>query len=380
MPSLPIKIIQGLRTQGPIYLFRGPYNELVHPRLSITRNLRKVFVKVADTFTSSSSDLNTWSAQGMQFFYDLGSSPVTFDFASYLAAAEVERRLRKLEAIDVVFVLGSHHGVRKELPDYEAALDVETRLARLRNILVPMLSFLPTVRSYAVCGNREQAGMLITPQPRQLYPSDYRVFLPRQPSKYVIHEHARAGVQIWPMLRATESGRRFVREFFARTAAGRHPVVITVRQQDYSPVRNSRISDWIAFADGLDRAKYIPVFVRDTETMMRPAPTDFGDHIMCDAASWSLEVRMALYEAAWLNMALMHGPLELCWYNENARYVLFLAKDTANVTSETTLIENGHKIGRDLDFATPYQRIIWQPDKLSAIREGFAEMEKILPN
>jgi hypothetical protein len=378
MRALLHKIDSGLRSQGLNYLVTAPINELANPRLPITRYVRSAIIGVRDRFGRVKPDAAAWSNDALQFFYDLSSSPVTFDFASYLAAAEVERRLRKLKDINVIFVLGPKAGVRRELPDYETAIDVPTRQARLRNILVPMLAFLPSVKSYAVCASREQAEAIVTTDRSKLYPSDYRVYLPRQPAKKVIFEHARAGLSIWPMLRATAAGKRFVGEFLAREAKGRKAVVITLRNYDYSPERNSHNADWIAFANSLDPAVYAPIFVHDTETAMREPPADFGQHIVCHAASWSLEIRMALYEAAWLNMALMHGPMELCWYSEEARYVLFMTVGTAAINTEASLITNGHRLGTDLEFAKPCQRIVWERDSLPALRKAFAMMEGVI--
>lgn len=378
MSALLHKISYGLRTQGLNYLVTAPVNELANPRLPITRYVRSAIISVRDQFAGAKVDNPAWSDDALQFFYDLAASPVTFDFASYLAAAEVERRQRQLSGINVIFVLGPKAGVRKELPDYEAAVDVPMRLARLRNILVPMLAFLPSVKSYAVCGSRKQAEAIIAADRNKTYPSDYRVYLPRQPAKKDIFEHARAGLSIWPMLRATDAGKRFVADFLARQAKGRKAVVITLRNYDYSPERNSRNTDWIAFANSLDPAVFVPILVHDTETSMREPSADFGPHVVCHAASWSLEIRMALYEAAWLNMALMHGPMELCWYNEQARYVLFLAVGTAAVNTEASLISNGHRLGIDLEFAKPYQRIVWKRDDLPALLEAFAVMEEAL--
>jgi hypothetical protein len=378
MRALLHKISNGLRSRGLNYLLTAPANELANPRLPITRYVRSAIIGVRDRFGRAKSDSSAWSDCALQFVYDLAASPVTFDFASYLAAAEVERRLRKLRDINVIFVLGPKAGVRTELPDYETAIDVPTRLARLRNILIPMLAFLPSVKSYAVCSSRDQAQAIIAADKTGIYPSDYRVYLPRQPAKKVIFEHARAGISIWPMLRATDAGKRFVSEFLAREAKGRRAVVITLRNYDYSPERNSRNADWIAFANSLDPAVYAPIFVHDTETSMREPPADFGRHLVCHAASWSLEIRMALYEAAWLNMALMHGPMELCWHNEQARYLLFMAVGTAAINTEASLIANGHRLAVDLEFAKPWQRMVWRRDDLPALMTAFAAMEHAL--
>jgi hypothetical protein len=378
MLALVKKIGSRLRVHGLGYFVLLARNEMAYPRFGATRYFRTSLISVAQLLQKRSAGNGAWSENCLQFVYDLSVSPITFDFASYLAAVEVERRLRGFDGVNVLFVMGAHRGVREETPDYEAAVNKDARLWRVRHMLLPMLGFLPTVRGVALCATREQAQALISPDQRRIYPSDYHVFLPRLPDKRVIHEHARRGVPIWPMFRATEHGRRLVREFLEREAKGRKPIVITLRNYPYTPQRNSRNEDWLAFADSLDRTRYAAIFVHDAESVMQPPPADFSRHIVFDAASVNLEIRMALSEAAWLNMALMAGPTELCWYNEHVRYLLFIAVGSAAVQTEAALVRNGHRVGFDLDFAKPYQRIVWQIDEFSVLRREFLAMEAFL--
>lgn len=378
MLALVKKIGSRLRDHGLGYFVLLARTEISYPRFRATRFLRTGLIRVGQLLQKRGASDGAWSGNCLQFIYDLSVSPITFDFASYLAAAEVERRLRGFDGINVLLVMGPHQGVREEAPDYEAAVSKDARQWRIRHMLLPMLGFLPTVRGVALCATREQARALISPDQRRIYPSDYRVFLPRLPDKWVVHEHARRGVPIWPMFRATEHGRRLVREFLEREAKGRKPIVITLRNYPYTPQRNSRNEDWLAFADSLDPTRYAAIFVHDAETVMQPPPADFSRHIVFDAASVNLEIRMALYEAAWLNMALMAGPTELCWYNERVRYLLFIAVGSAAMQTEAALVRNGHRVGRDLDFAKPHQRIVWKLDELDTLRREFLAMEAFL--
>lgn len=370
------KLQSRLRDHGLGYFAILARNEMTQPRCRATRYAREALI-FARGFSRKKQNIAAQSTNTLQFFYDLSTSAITFDFASYLANAEVERRLRGLDAIDVIFVMDQAGGVRDETPEYEAAVNRNARLWRLRNMLLPMISFLPTIRSVTVC-TRAQAETLIQDSARYIFPSDYRVFLPRQPDKKLIHEHARAGVPIWPMYQAAEHSRKLVGEYLDREAKGRRPVVITLRNYGYTPQRNSRNEDWLAFADSLDQSRYAAIFVHDSETVMQPPPADFSRHLVFEAASVNLEIRMALYEAAWLHMALMAGPTELCWYNERARYAFFIAVGTAAVQTEEALIRNGHRVGFDLDFAKPYQRIVWEADSLPALQREFGEMEALL--
>jgi len=116
----------------------------------------------------------------------------------------------------------------------------------------------------------------------------------------------------------------------------------------------------------------VPIVVHDTERPAGSGPLD--GEIACDPARWNLEIRMALYEAAWLNLAVMQGPMELCWYNERARYLVFVDLSADPSCSAELIAEGGVNVGSDLPFATPFQHIVWQADRATLIRRAFDEM------
>ena len=378
MAQLFRKFLYGFQTQGLSYLLNAPRNELAHPRLTLTHRVRRGAVGLHDAIWPARVRFADRSAGNLTFVYDLGVAPVTFDFASYLAAAEVERRIRGLDGIVAVLVPGSHHGLRRELPEYELAVDVAARQWRVRNILLPMLSLLPSVRGCTICASRDEAKTLMPDDESRLYPEGYRVYLPRQPGKRVIHDHARCGAVIWPLLRAPEPALRFVADFLEGVAAGRRPIVISLRHSKVFAERNSRIADWLAFARTLDTRRYAPILVYDTEAALRRRSPELCGFASCEAASWNIEIRMALYQSAWLNMAIMHGPLELAMHNEHSRYMVFTPLETSPTTREALIHENGQPVGRNLDFARPGQCIAWTSDTLPAISGAFAAMEEEL--
>jgi len=377
--ELIAKFRVGMRERGIKYPVHAIINELRHPRHALTPHIRKALVGILGIFRSRERDGEAWAGDCLQFIYDLRVSPMTYDFASYLAAAEIERRIRGLEAINVIFVTGSNSEIRNELPDYDSVIDRDARLFRFQSVILPILNFLPSVRGYARCGNREMVETLSAACPEEnLYPANYRNYLPCQPSKRDIFEHARSQTTIWPMYSATSKAKKYVNEFLTREGQGRLPIVITLRNYDYLPLRNSHNEEWIAFADQLDQDVFIPIFVHDTETIMRPPSADFSNHVSCEAASWNLEIRVALFEQAWLNLAVMHGPMELCWYIQSARYVVFLNVGTAPQTDLATFAENKQSVGKDLEFSMPYQHIAWCEDNLTNIRTEFENMREII--
>lgn len=374
MWSIPGKLVRGLRTYGLSYLAILACNELSYPRFSFTPGLRNAIIAVMDRLRADRSHQDAIREDCLQFVCDLAVMSITFDFAHYLAAAELKRRQLGLAAIEVIFVPGNLDGLRQEAPQYDQAMPVAARHWRVRHILVAMLALLPSVRGYTFCGSRDEAATLISRVPGRLYPEDYRLYLPRQPARRVVHDLAAQGLAVFPMLRAPQRSRELIGQFLDRTARGRKAIVITLRDYAYTPQRNSRIDNWVLFAASLDRSVYAPIFVFDSETVMHRSETDAGDNIVCEAASWDLEIRMALYEAAWLNMAVMHGPMELCWFSEVSRYLIFLEIGLAHVGTREMLISAGHPPDRDLIFAKPYQHIVWEGDHLPVLQREFEAM------
>ncbi|MFQ5668531.1 MAG: hypothetical protein ACE5I7_19170 [Candidatus Binatia bacterium] len=312
----------------------------------------------------------------LYFFYDLDVCPVTYDIASYLAVAELERRRRGLRSLHVVVVPGRR--LVEEEDDYQAVIGPAARRVRLSNMVPPILGLLPACTGYTVCSSRGQAAALRLLFARHIFPRGYSPAFPVYPDGREVRERARQGASVFPMFRAGDEALRAVKGFLEPRARGRRVVAITLREYGYMPARNSDLASWTEFADGLDPDRYTVVFVRDTSRALEPAPSELRRHILFDAASWNVGLRMALYELAYLNLAIMHGPMELCWYNEACRYLLFIGLGTAPQTMREALIRSGFDIGRSLPFARDYQRWIWESDDLPVIRREFAAMERLL--
>jgi len=368
------RIVTRLRTHGVGYLIRAPRNELRNPRLGATRRVRAALVHTVDRFAPAVRPPDMYPADCLLFAFDLGASPVTFDFATFLAGAEIERRRRGLGGIFVVFIPGAYGGLRKELPAYESTVDHARRQWRVRNVLVPLLAHLPSVRGYTVCATREQAAAILPKDSTTVVPSDFRVWLPRQPGKRLVHDHAAAGASVWPLLIPTHRGREVADEFLREVCPGRRPLVITIRHSRAASERNSQLAEWRSFVGTIDRRQFTPIFVHDTESPSIAPPRELGGEVFCEAARWNIEVRMALYDAAWLNLAVMHGPMELCWYNQRSRYVVFLPVDADPSSSTDSLAEGGLRLGEDLGFATAFQHIVWTADRAEVIRDAFEQV------
>ncbi|MCC6779451.1 MAG: hypothetical protein IT537_22955 [Hyphomicrobiales bacterium] len=310
----------------------------------------------------------------LTLFYDLDVAPVTFDVIDYLMVAELERRRRGLARIHVVIVPGRADGLRAETPEYEAAVDHAMRRWRLHNLVVPLLSLLPTCSGYTLCSSRRQATVLRLLTSGAVHPPSYWPAFPKVPLRRLLFDAARAGVPIFPGLQVPEQGLRYVRAWLSTYAADRRAVVITLRQYGYSPARNSNMAAWIDFARRLDKRRYVPVFVLDIATTMeRPVP-ELEEFMIFREAPFNMTMRAALYQMAWLNICQAHGPTELMWYNEQCRYLIFFTLGSSPETQAEFLRGYGMEPGETPAFARPHQRWVWAPDDLPNIEREFLAM------
>ncbi len=370
-PALTSRLRQALdwyRQRGAGWLVRRIRDELVAPRSKLLRGLRGSLASAP-----AGADERT-----LYFFFDLHLCPLAYDIATYMAGAELERRRLGLASVHVVFVPGQVDGLRLELPAYDAAVDADARRSRLHNLVVPVTGLLPACSGYTLCGSRTEAEALFRDRTRHVYPGAWRPGLPVAPVARAVRDAARAGEPVFPLLQAPAAALGQADRYLAAHAAGREPVVITLREYAYTPARNSNVDAWVAFADGLDARRYAAIFVPDTEKSLDPLPEGLRRHLVLDAAAWNVHLRMALYERAYLNLAVVHGPMELCWYNEHCRYLLFCPVNTAALTTEEVLGREGFEVGGQLPFARPWQRWVWEADDLLAIRREFAGMHDVL--
>lgn len=304
-------------------------------------------------------------------FYDLDVMPPTFDVASFLFLAELERRKKGLERIHFVIVPG-----RNLEPQNEAEKSVPNAMRQMRvgTILFPVSRLLPTCTGVTLCGTRAEASDLRFGGASAIFPADASPTFPRAPDQSLINDPALASEDIFPILCAPEPERIAVDTWLRVRIGERLPIVITLRESGFMPARNSDLQEWIRFADGLDQTRYAPVFVRDTERALEAPEHGLERFPVFEAVSWNVPLRMALYEAAHVNLAVMHGAMELCWFNAACRYAAFMPVGTSPQTSPEFLGARGFVNGHSLPFAKPWQKLVWRPQKQSDIASTFTEL------
>lgn len=138
-------------------------------------------------------------------------------------------------------------------------------------------------------------------------------------------------------------------------------VTITLREANHWPHRNSKIPEWIRFAEYLKKKGERVIFVRDTAKADEAIP---GFDI-CPRASRDLHSRMKLYEDARCNLFAANGPVMLCVFSDKP-WLKFIEIDEQGAynAAKSDFWEQciGVKVGSQFPWSSDKQRITWKSD------------------
>ena len=316
------------------------------------------------------------SSETLVAFYDLGQQPITYDFLWFMEAAELARRRLQLKKLCFVFVPTRSWESGSEGVAYYKVVDGAARHQRLYDILIPSARLLQSTNGIILTGSRSEASRLVDQLNGRVFPESYSPEFPGGgwPYYQILMDAARAGEDV-AMLEAPIGARNWVKRWRNSYCNNRPIVTITLRYFGYDPERNSNLAAWAAFAVELDQRGYCPVIVPDTHMTLDSLPPSLKGLTVFVEAAWHVHLRAALYEAAYLNLGINTGPMDLCSLNRSCRYIIYKQiVEGDNVGSLEAQLERGIDPRQPFPFATPYQRLVLEPDDLDVIRREFDAM------
>src|SRR2546428_13138406 len=226
------------------------------------------------------------------------------------------------------------------------------RLWRVHNIVLPVFSLVPSTIGYTLLASREAADPLRAAAAARVYPSSYGPALPVGHHPSEILEAARAGESGLAVLCSPVQAQRFVERWMGPRLGDRRLITITVRDYAFMAARNSNLDAWVTFARRLDPTRYRTVFILDTEQTLDPLPPVLDPDDVFREASWNVQLRLALYERAFLNLGVTNGPLLMAALGPRSRLLVFkMITPSVPQTTEEFMRRLGFEIGGQLPFA-----------------------------
>lgn len=292
-------------------------------------------------FHSRSAPTDT-HAPANRFCFNMMQMAPSFDFMNWLVAAKMEMiREGAPEPMRVGFWKGDVE---------ESWKDDDRRPGMFEKVVRPALDFIGAVEDPSAVNGRTLDCYLLR----------------------AVTEAARRGEEV-PSFKAPEKARMEVSSILRNSK----PVVITLREANHWPHRNSNLDEWLKFASYLEKIGEKVIFVRDTAK----ADIPIDGFETCPEASRDIGIRLALYEKSKCSMFAANGPWNMAVFADFPWLMIneALVSDPFDFnTPEGWKTHNGISVGEQLPWSRADQRIIWKKDTYDNMRQAWEELMPLL--
>jgi len=304
--------------------------------------------------------------------YDLNSSPVTFDFAYFLAWAETFAWDNGKETIFVLFVLKENDSNSEGL--YNKIIDESSQKWRFNHILLPLISVYPTCTGFGVLSKNDSIRPYISNS--SVFPPGYNeTFKPLMNYTEIFKS---LELKTFKGVRSSTQAIRYINKWQRSKNINTPIICITLRQYGYDTCRNSNIDAWVQFADWVFERGFAPVFMPDTDACWEPDERIDKYHVFTEGC-WNLELRVALYELAYVNYFYSNGCGALATLSKKIRYILMIPVLEGSRQAKDKIFKSygWTSAQRRLNFADKYQLLSFKTDDFNNIRDEFLEFVAI---
>lgn len=156
-------------------------------------------------------------------------------------------------------------------------------------------------------------------------------------------------------------------------------LTITLRDYGFGAARNSNHAAWAAFSRALDPAKWFVVVVPETTRTVEAPRPELEGLAMLPEAAWNVGLRLALYEAADLNMSVNTGPINLAFFAPDVPNIVFkLAEESVDQTTPAFMESLGFTLGQTPSCLNRHTRWVWEDDDEATLRREFEAMASLI--
>ena len=314
--------------------------------------------------------------------YDLAVCPNTFDILQFLGSAEAFRRARNAKHIHVCFVMGPGLQFRK-LTHKDRVMSDELKMWRVRHILEPCARMLAHSSGVSFFYSRPDLGRFLRHVPKHLvFPLDYQV---SAPTRYFLTTGA---VHLWNQgfdvrgLTPSKAALDNVQTWIETQGITKPIVSMTLRQSSLEEGRDCQFDNWMRFSEVVRAHGMHPVAIPDTEVALKLGPKSYSTEIdWYPLAAIDVDLRAALYKKSLLNMSFSGGPAFINVYTPGNNYLIFtgfVSMPKAAPTKEELAAQMGFAWGEQFPWATPTQRLVWEPDHYENLVQEFEAMVPLL--
>lgn len=296
----------------------------------------------------------------MLAFYDLSIGPVSYDFITFLVRARMAANDYGRGELHVVFVFDPDTKYRQKLSVYSH----DEAEWRFNNICVPACGLVGATHTVAMDWN--QAKFMAAQLGVRCWPLDWdRQTLKRRHhlvGEVVSHCGGKDYHDDPCILRASNHARTVMRQHSDSNRNGRKFVTMTYRNTGYVNGRDVDTQEWKRAFVALQDRGYDVYAISDVSTTLR---LGFG---FCEL---SLDLRMAAYELADMNIVANTGPASLCWFSKKPYLMMDAGVGDTRAEWEGLFVKQGLPWGETWAWAKPGQKIVYERSTCQNILKEF---------
>jgi hypothetical protein len=360
-----ISIFRKIYNKGALWTFLRIRHELRQPSFRFVMNTMVAFKKTNRRLKAIFFKEKKGATDYVTAVYDLNVSPITYDFAHFLAAADLFAFNNKKSTFIVLFVPHLDDCIVDK--KIRHVIDGENLNFRFENIILPLMTIYPACIGHSILPKKSDISKAI--KEKLVYPEFYREHFPVAD----FHWEVCTSKTKLSGFSASIQAKRYIESWKKLNKITDKIVTITLRQYGYDPIRNSNVDEWIKFARFIKGKGFTPVFIPDTEACFKHEPR-LDDFIVFEAPCWNLGIRMALYEGVDLNFFTSNGPASIAQLNRNVASIIMnhFVPGSMHATVEGST-NKGMSVGQKTYglFEDHFQVISWERDTFENIREEF---------
>lgn len=304
--------------------------------------------------------------------YDLTINLPSYDIFTFIILAELRRKELGLQHVHFIVLPANSND--SDVFSMNVLYEDNDFNWRIKNLIVPAFSCLPSCSGYSKLAFKEELTNLIDPKvttypedflARESIPAptipDFKPYIEKQQSLCVIKAPSIASEAIDQYLESVNPKRKKL-------------VLIILRELDMQHERNNELNSWAKFTKQLDRSEYCVVIVRDAYKAFSSINVDaFGLCEVFPLSACDVTFRLALYEKAYISLGVSSGALYPLYFIPQAKAIKFQFVSDSNPSNSLRNIEKlGATIDKDAFFrANQYQKLIWKPDTFENIQMAF---------
>ena len=360
-------IIKKIKNKGLRWLFARIKQEIFTPTKPIFLNINYFIVEIWVKIKK----INHKSADPELLYgiYDFNVNDITYNFAVFLMDLEFESIKRGGDGFVVVFVPAGNINNMLSYEEYDSKIDADSKIWRLNNLLLPIMALSAKCKGFYFLPSRADVKQILLNH--NTYPDQYDINITRKAdlNKLIFRKLSKPG--LLDGLRSSIQANKYIENWKFKKNIDNKVVTITIRDSAFDTARNSKINEWIQFAEYLKNRNFYPVFIPDTDNAFID-DGELNNFEIFRECAWNVGLRMALYESSYLNFFSPNGCAVLAMFNKYCSYIAMnMVAEGSTVATREAYKSVGHVIGESYKFSTSRQRLCFKSDIYENIKYEF---------